>query len=89
MDSAPAGQAGAIVELRRQIADMDQRILRQRKRIDRILATTFGPATAMQAVLDDMTEARAALQARLENLERAPRANADGDASAKAPDPSD
>lgn len=69
VDPALATPSEAIMETRRQIADADQRIYRQRKRIELILATTFGPATAMKAVLADMIKAREELQARLEMLE--------------------
>jgi len=58
-------------ELACHISDLDARILRQQKRIDRILISGQGPATEMQTVLDDMLRSRASMTARLNRVEPA------------------
>lgn len=55
-------------EMRRQLADMDLRILRQQRRIQRILTLGVGPIDDMQALLADMIETRDLIQARMDRL---------------------
>ena len=57
-------------ETRRQIEDMNQRILRQQRRIERMLFNREGPADEMQALLEDMTKARDMMQAKIEALQK-------------------
>lgn len=45
-------------ETQRWVDDMNQRIVRQQKRIERILVSREGPAEEMHAVLADMIKAR-------------------------------
>jgi hypothetical protein len=59
-------------ETRRLIDDMSQRIVRQRRRIERLLVHRLGPADEMAMVLDDMIRARDKMQAQLESLSKKP-----------------
>jgi hypothetical protein len=58
-------------EIRRRIDDMNQRITRQQRRIERILVHREGPADEMQALLDDMIKVRDSMHGELEDLEEA------------------
>ena len=64
----------AASETRRRIDDLNQRITRQQRRIERILVHREGPADEMQAVLEDMIKARDVMQAQLERSEPEPSA---------------
>jgi hypothetical protein len=64
----------ATSETRRRIDDLNQRITRQQRRIERILVHREGPADEMQAVLEDMIKARDVMQAQLERSEPEPSA---------------
>jgi hypothetical protein len=65
----PQPQRAAASETRRLIEDMNQRIKRQQRRIERILVHREGPADEMQTLLDDMTRARDIMQAHLDGFE--------------------
>jgi len=61
-------------ELRRMIGELDQRIARQQKRVEKIIVNREGPAEEAQALLDDMIKTRGMMQAQLESFERDERA---------------
>jgi hypothetical protein len=67
--------AEVIDETRRLIADMDQRIARQQKRVEKILINREGEAAEMQALLADMIEARSLMQAQLDSFKDEEKAN--------------
>jgi hypothetical protein len=48
--------------------DIDLRIVRQRRRIEKIIIERVGPREEMEALLDDMIKDRAALLSNLEKV---------------------
>jgi hypothetical protein len=60
----------AAEEKRRLILDMDLRILRQQRRIQKIQINREGPADEMQERLEEMIRARELLQAQMDDLAR-------------------
>ena len=56
------------------IGELDQRIARQQKRVEKIIVNREGPAEEAQALLDDMIKTRGMMQAQLESFERDERA---------------
>lgn len=53
-------------ETLRMIGDLDARIMRQQKRIDKVLFNREGPVEDMQVLLDDLLKARDLMRAQLE-----------------------
>jgi hypothetical protein len=56
-------------ETRQRIDEMNLRIQRQRRRIERMLVHRQGPTDAMQVLLDDMIKASNLMRAQLEAFE--------------------
>ena len=61
-------------ELRRMIGELDQRIARQQKRVEKIIINREGPADQAQALLDDMIKSRNMMKAQLASFEKDERA---------------
>jgi len=61
-------------ELRRMIGEIDPRIVRQHRRVEKIILEQEGPRDEMEALLADMIKTRDMMQAQLERLERDERA---------------
>ncbi len=62
--------ARAVIETRRHIEQMDQRILRQKQRVDQSITDGSGPRQDMEALLDDMIKTREILRKQLEGFEQ-------------------
>jgi hypothetical protein len=56
------------------IGELDQRIARQQKRVEKIIVNREGPAEEARALLADMIKTRGTMQAQLESFERDERA---------------
>jgi hypothetical protein len=59
----------AIRETRRLVDDLNLRIIRQRKRVEKIIIERFGPREEMEALLADMIKARDQLLAQVDSFE--------------------
>jgi Fe2+ or Zn2+ uptake regulation protein len=69
-DGNPNNRAEAASRLRRMIADLDQRITRQQRRVEKIIINREGPVDEAKALLDDMVTARDMMKAELAGLEQ-------------------
>ena len=58
----------AIAETRRLVEEIDQRIVRQQRRIEKVTINREGPLDALRAVLDDMVKARNLMHSQLASL---------------------
>ena len=56
------------------IGELDQRIARQQKRVEKIIINREGPADQAQALLDDMIKSRNMMKAQLASFEKDERA---------------
>jgi len=61
-----AGEA----QLQRQIIDIDQRIVRQQRRVEKVLFNREGPADETQALLDEMIKVRDLMRSQLTGLQQ-------------------
>jgi deoxyadenosine/deoxycytidine kinase len=66
----PGPKTDPAVDLRSQIDDLDQRIVRQQRRVEKIIIERLGPREDMQAQLDDMIQARDTATSRLSDIEK-------------------